>query len=105
MIVKLEVGQVVYIPGAANLRGKGYGLKSAEMTSMIETVTKYNAMSKEEQILSYLHQHGEISMGQATELCGYKTKSAARKLIERLQADNKIERIDSGPMTRYRIKS
>ena len=51
------------------------------------------------------HQHGEISMGQATELCGYKTKSAARKLIERLQADNKIERIDSGPMTRYRIKS
>ena len=75
------------------------------MTSMIETVTKYNAMSKEEQIVSYLHQHGEISMGQATELCGYKTKSAARKLIERLQADNKIERIDSGPMTRYRIKS
>ena len=105
VIVKLEVGQVVYIPGAANLRGKGYGLKSAEMTSMIETVTKYNAMSKEEQIVSYLHQHGEISMGQATELCGYKTKSAARKLIERLQADNKIERIDSGPMTRYRIKS
>ena len=105
VIVKLEVGQVVYIPGAANLRGKGCGLKSAEMTSMIETVTKYNAMSKEEQIVSYLHQHGEISMGQATELCGYKTKSAARKLIERLQADNKIERIDSGPMTRYRIKS
>ena len=105
VIVKLEVGQAVYIPGAANLRGKGYGLKSAEMTSMIETVTKYNAMSKEEQIVSYLHQHGEISMGQATELCGYKTKSAARKLIERLQADNKIERIDSGPMTRYRIKS
>ena len=106
VIVKLEVGQVVYIPGAADLRGKGYELESAEVTSRIkEDAIKYNAMSKEEQILSYLQRHGEISMGQATELCGYKTKSAARKLMEKLREKNRIERIGSGPMTRYRIKS
>lgn len=47
--LKLEVGQVVYIPGAANIRN--------ENTNQTEAV----ALSKEDKILEYIRQNGSIS--------------------------------------------
>lgn len=39
---------------------------------------------REQRLLDYLTQYGKISMGKATEVCGYKTKSATRKLIDKM---------------------
>ena len=47
--LKLEVGQVVYIPGAADIRNEN--TDQAELKSM----------SKEERILEYIRQNGNIS--------------------------------------------
>lgn len=91
--VKLEVGQVVYVPGAANLREKD------DVSHIIRNV------SKEEIILSYLEQYESISMGKATEICGYKTKSATRKVIDRMLGQGVIERKGTGPATKYFLTS
>lgn len=90
--IKLEVGQVVYVPGAADLREKrdvSYHMK---------------AVSKEEIILEYIKRNGSINMGKATEICGYKTKSAARKVIDTMLNKGMIERIGTGPATNYQLK-
>lgn len=88
--LKLEVGQVVYIPGIADLREK-------------KDVFHHNRClsKKEEIILEYIKSYGEISMKTATEICGYKTKSATRKVVDALLERGLIERIGNGPATRY----
>lgn len=64
-----------------------------------------NVISKEEQILDYIKANGEISMGQATEICGYRAKSAARKVIDKMIERGMIERTGRGPATRYKKRN
>ncbi len=56
--LKLEVGQVVYIPGVADIRDTTEGDK-------VETIT---AMSKDEKVLAYIRQNGSISMKKVMEI-------------------------------------
>lgn len=59
--LKLEVGQVVYIPGAADIR-------NSTESDEAETMT---IMSKEEKVLAYIRQNGSISMQKVMEICNY----------------------------------
>ena len=43
-------------------------------------------------------------MGKATQVCGYKTKSATRKLIDKMIKNEILERTGSGPATVYILK-
>lgn len=89
--LQLEVGQVVYIPGAADLRR--------------EETQEILAVDKEQRIIDYLKAHGNISMKEATELCGYKARSATRKIIDNMQEKQLIEKIGNGPKTKYKLKN
>ena len=90
--LKLEVGQVVYIPGAADLR------KEVRASA---TITLIKLTEKERIIIDYIEKHGNISMGKATEICSYKTKSATRKVIAGLLKNEVIQKQGNGPATRY----
>ena len=68
--LKLEVGQVVYIPGAADIRNEN--TDQAELKSM----------SKEERILEYIRQNGNISTQKVMDLCNYKSRTGARNWRE-----------------------
>lgn len=94
--LKLQVGQIVYIPGAADLR------KDMVNESMYEYDVK-DLTDKELIIMDYIKAHTEISMGKATDICGYKTKSATRKIIGKLLDKGYIKKVGSGPKTRYRL--
>lgn len=94
--LNLEVGQVVYIPEAADLRKE-------EIKHNVVDI-EYKLSPKAERILSYLQTNDSISMGKATEICGYKAKSATRKVINMLLEESLIEKIGNGPATRYIIK-
>ena len=89
----LEVGQVVYIPGAADL-------------NVVREPEYYSGLvsDREQRLLDYLTQYGKISMGKATQVCGYKTKSATRKLIDKMIKNEILERTGSGPATVYILK-
>lgn len=91
----LETGQIIYIPEAADLR-KGTDLMPDFMMELTD---------KEVIIIEFLKKHGDVSMGKATEICGYKTKSATRKRIDRLLKYKVIEKTGSGPTTRYVLKN
>ena len=88
--LQLEVGQVVYIPGAADLKVQISG-----------SAILINLTNKEKLIVEYIETNGNISMSKATEVCGYKTKSATRKIIAELIKKKLIEKQGSGPATRY----
>ena len=94
--LKLQVGQIVYIPGAADLR------KDMVNESMYEYDAK-DLTDKELIIMDYIKAHTEISMGKATDICGYKTKTATRKIIGKLLDKGYIKKVGSGPKTRYRL--
>lgn len=89
--LQLEVGQVVYIPGAADLR----------MEVHESSVTLKKLTDKENMVVKYIESHGSVSMGKATEICGYRTKSATRKIIAGLLKMEIIEKQGNGPATRY----
>ena len=86
--LKLEVGQVVYIPGVADIRS--------------ETISQV-AMSKEEKILVYIRQNGSISSQEAADVGGYKSKTGARKLLDKMIANGLIKKVGKGPATKYII--
>lgn len=60
-----------------------------------------NFTEKEQMIMEYLEKHTEVSIGKATQICGYKTKSATRKVIGKLLDKGVIKKIGIGPQTRY----
>ena len=94
--LRLKVGQIVYIPGAADLR--------KDMVN--ESMYEYDAKDLTDKVLfimEYIMAHTEISMGKATDICGYKTKSATRKIIGKLLDKGYIKKVGSGPKTRYRL--
>ena len=92
--LKLEVGQVVYIPGAADIRNT---MESSE-TGCGKT------MSKDDKILSYIRQNGSISMQKVMETCNYRSRTGARKLIDKMIKADLIEKIGEGNNTLYKIK-
>jgi len=94
--VNLEVGQVVFVPDLMDIR--------EEMANYNSDANVKKCMTNEEKVLAFLKENRSISMKQAMEICGYKTKSAARKVIMNLSGDNKIEKIGSGPSTKYILK-
>ena len=89
--LKLEVGQVVYIPGAADIRNENTA--QAELKSM----------SKEERILEYIRQNGNISTQKVMDLCNYKSRTGARNLLEKLIKSGKIEKVGENTNTIYTI--
>lgn len=91
--LKLEVGQVVYIPGAVDIR--------STTESNPETVM---SLSKEEKILDYIRKNGSISSQETASIGGYKSKSGARKLLDKMMADGVIKKVGNGPSTKYIIK-
>ena len=92
--LKLEVGQVVYIPGAADIRNS---TESDEEETMI-------IMSKEEKVLAYIRQNGIISMQKVMETCNYRSRTGARKLIDKMINVDLIEKMGEGNKTIYKIK-
>ncbi|MDO4383896.1 MAG: putative DNA binding domain-containing protein [Eubacteriales bacterium] len=93
--LQLEVGQVVYIPGAADLR---------ERVHETATVDLVNLTNRERLIVEYIERYGSINMSKATEICDYKAKSATRKVITKLLENEIIERQGNGPATKYVVK-
>lgn len=92
--LNLEVGQVVYIPGAADIR-------NTVEKSEAETIT---TMSKEDKVLAYIWQNGSISMQKVVESCNYRSRTGARKLIDKMINADLIEKIGKGNNTIYKIK-
>lgn len=84
-------GEVVYIPGAANIRN--------ENTNQTEAI----ALSKEDKILEYIRQNGSISSQKAADIGGYKSKTGARKLLDKMIEKGLITKIGNGPATKYVI--
>ena len=93
--LKLEVGQVVYIPGAADIRNS---------TDNSETDTA-KAMSKEDKILAYIGENGSISMQKVVEICNYKSRTGARKLIDKMMKVGLIEKVGERNNTLYKTKN
>lgn len=91
--LKLEVGQVVYIPGAADIR----------CTTDNEAETT-KAMTKEDKIFAYIQQNDSISTQKVMEICNYKSRTGARKLINKMINAGLIERVGESTNTIYRIK-
>lgn len=89
--LKLEVGQVVYIPGAADIRN--------------ETIDQpeQKPMSKEEKVLEYIRQNGSISTQKVMDLCNYKSRTGARNLLEKLMNSGKIQKVGENANTIYTI--
>ena len=83
--------QVVYIPGAADIRNEN--ANQAESTPV----------SKEDKILEYIRQNGSVSSQQAADIGGYNSKTSARKLLDKMIAKGLIKRIGNGPSTKYVI--
>ena len=92
--LKLEVGQVVYIPGAADIRNSTESDEAGTMT----------IMSKEEKVLAYIRQNGIISMQKVMETCNYRSRTGARKLIDKMINADLIEKTGEGNKTIYKIK-
>lgn len=89
----MEVGQVVYIPGAADIRN---------ITENEAEVTK--AILKEDRILAYIRQNGSISTQKVMSTCNYKSRTGARKLLDKMINAGLIEKVGEGTNTLYKIK-
>lgn len=85
---------MVYIPGAADIRDTTEGDKA-------ETIT---AMSKAEKVLAYIRQNGSISMQKVMEIGNYRSRTGARKLIDKMINADFIEKTGEGNKTIYKIK-
>ena len=92
--LKLEVGQVVYIPGVADIRNK---------TDRSE-IEPTKDMSKEDKILGYIRINGGISTKKVMEICNYNSRTGARKLIDKMIKADLIEKIGERNNTFYKIK-
>ena len=61
------------------------------------------SMLKEEKILDYIRQNGSISSQEAADIGGYKSKTGARKLLDKMIANGLIRKAGKGPATKYII--
>ena len=60
-------------------------------------------MSKEEKILEYIRRNGSISSREAADIGKYKSKTGARKLLDKMIAKGLIQKVGNGPATKYVI--
>lgn len=60
-------------------------------------------MSKEERILEYIRQNGNISTQKVMDLCNYKSRTGARNLLEKLIKSGKIEKLERIQIPLYNI--
>ena len=58
---------------------------------------------KEEAILHYIFERGSISTGKAAEVCGYKSRTSARKVIDEMAEKGYIVKTGKGASVRYSI--
>ena len=92
--LKLEVGQVVYIPGVADIRNTTENRENR--------ITK--EMSKEDRILDYIRQNGSISTQKVMGICNYNSRTGARNLLDKMVNAGLIEKVGESRRTHYRIK-
>ena len=92
--LQLEVGQVVYITGAEDLRREAHSWVSESQTVYLN--------DKEQQIMEYIEKTGSITTQKVMELCEYKTRAGARKLLEKMIENGMIQKIGGGPATKYK---
>lgn len=93
--LKLEVGQVVYIPGAADIRDEN--ASQAEVTKTAEM----SNLNKTQRVIHYLKSYESISTQEAMALCEYKTRAGARRLLDKMIQNNILKKTGSGPGTKY----
>lgn len=91
--LKLEVGQVVYIPGAADLHAD----RQVESTETDEI----GNLNKEQRVMHYLKSHESISTQEAMVLCEYKTRAGARRLLDKMIQNDILRKTGSGPGAKY----
>ena len=60
-------------------------------------------VTKEDKILEYIRQNGSISSRKAADIGGYKSKTGARKLLDKMIEKGLITKIGNGPATKYVI--
>ena len=85
---------MVYIPEAADIR-------NTTESDEAETIT---TMSKEDKVLAYIRQNGTISMQKVMEIGNYRSRTGARKLIDKMINADLIEKTGEGNKTIYKIK-
>lgn len=91
--LKLEVGQVVYIPGAVDLQTN----RQVDSTNADDI----HNLNKVQRVVHYLKEHDSISTQQTMELCEYKTRAGARKLLDKMIQNDILRKIGSGHGTKY----
>lgn len=84
----------IYIPGAADIR-------NTTESDEAETIT---TMSKVDKVLAYIRQNGSVSMQKVMETCNYRSRTGARKLIDKMINADFIEKTGEGNKTIYKIK-
>ena len=60
-------------------------------------------MTKQQNVLEYIAKYGSISSQVTADICGYKSKSGARKLLDKMIEEGQIKKIGTGPSTHYVI--
>ena len=61
-------------------------------------------MSKVEMVLEYLEENGTISTSEVMQLCGYKSRGAARNVLSKMADDNLIICVGKGAQVHYEKK-
>lgn len=84
---------MVYIPGAVDLQTN----RQVDSTNADDI----HNLNKEQRVVHYLKEHDSISTQQTMELCEYKTRAGARKLLDKMIQNDILRKIGSGPGTKY----
>ena len=85
---------MVYIPEAADIT-------NTTESDEAETIT---TISKVDKVLAYIRQNGTISMQKVMEIGNYRSRTGARKLIDKMINADLIEKTGEGNKTIYKIK-
>ncbi len=77
----------------------------ATLTELEQTLEQKTSLlsEKEEAILHYIFERGSISTGKAAEVCGYKSRTSARKVIDEMAEKGYIVKTGKGASVRYSI--
>ena len=64
-------------------------------------IDEISNLNKEQRVMHYLKNHDSISTQQAMELCDYKTRAGARRLLDKMIQNDILRKTGSGPSTKY----
>ena len=70
---------------------------------VLDKLYKEDEQLKEDKIIEYIRQNGSISSQKAADIGGYKSKTGARKLLDKMIEKGLITKIGNGPATKYVI--